>query len=568
MDRAQDSDAEKRRGRAFALTERFDAIVVGSGAGGAPVAYTLALAGAKVLVLEKGPRYGREDFTRDEIISCRRDFFVPFPDDDPHTIRRRPEAPAAKTNAAWTSRCVGGGTVHMSGFFFRLHPEDFRLASTFAPPDSTVIDWPIEYQDLAPYYDRVEALVGVSGDTSSNPFEPPRTGPFAMPPVLTHPVAGWIDRAGRELGLHPYPVPRAIITEPRPGRGACVYCSLCGSYGCEVDAKSSTAAALIPAAEATGRCEVRANCMVQQILMQKNGRARGVVYVDDRGQRQAVDADVVVVAASAIESARLLLLSASGQHPDGLGNNGGQVGRNLCFSTLGQLTGELAYADRSPAEQAELASRAPFVGRAVQDYYRVDPAGDLFGRGGTFHFLWEHPNPIHAAERLLMDGGQLMYGNALTERLAHHFREQRTLEVECFGEWLPTEGCHVRLDPEISDRWGLPAASITIARHPSDMAASQLVVSEAQRLLAAVGARDIRVLDVGGETLVLQYGTCRMGRDPSTSVCTARGRLHEVENVYVTCGGSLPTGGAVPSTMSIMANAFRIADGLVGDLRG
>ncbi|MEO1334030.1 MAG: GMC family oxidoreductase, partial [Myxococcota bacterium] len=425
------------------MSERFDAVIVGSGAGGAPVAYTLAQAGAKVLVLEKGPRFRRTDHQHDEIISCRRDTFIPYPEDDPHTIRRDPDASAHPTNAAWTSRCVGGGTVHMSGFFFRLHPEDFRIASTFGPiEDSTIIDWPIAYEDLAPYYDRVEQVVGVSGDTSANPHEPPRSGPFQLPPVQTHPVAHWVDRAGRELGMHPYPVPRAIITQPRDGRGACVYCPLCGSYGCEVGAKSSTADALIPACEQTGRCEVRADAMVQRILMRQDGRAKGVVYVDTNGARHTVDADIVVVAASAIESARLLLMSGSSRHPNGIGNNHGQVGRNLCFSTLGHLTGALPYEGRSTQEQSELRNSSPFIGRAIQDFYRVEPAGDLFGKGGTFHLLWAHPNPIYAAEQLIMDDDGPVYGDALTRRLLQYFKQQRTIEVECFGEWLPTDGCH------------------------------------------------------------------------------------------------------------------------------
>ena len=547
------------------MTEQWDAVVVGSGAGGGPVAHTLAHKGKRILVLEKGPRYRRQDFDHDEIATCRRDFWMPYPADDPHTLRRQPQSPAVATNAAWTSQCVGGGTVHMSGFFFRLHPDDFRLPTAFGPiADSTAIDWPIGYDDLAPYYDRVEQVVGISGDTSANPFEPPRSKPFPMPPVQTHPVSAWIDKAGEQLGMHPYAVPRAILTEPRADRGECVYCALCGSYGCEVDAKSSAMAALLPAAEATGRCQIRPGCMAQRVVMRTDGRAHGVEYIGPDNDVHMVEADVVIIAASAVESARLLLLSDSGRHPRGLGNNTGQVGRNLCFSTLGQLTGELAYDRFSANQQNELRNSAPFVGRAVQDFYRVEPAGDVFGRGGTFHLLWEHPNPIYAAERLLNDGDGPVYGTALTRRLKRHFREQRTLEVECFGEWLPTDGCHVTLDPQTSDRWGLPAARITIARHPSDMAASQLVVSEARRLLDTVGATNVRVLDVGGETLVLQYGTCRMGADPATSVCRADGRLHEVENVYVTCGGSLPNGGAVPSTMTIMANAFRIADGIVG----
>ena len=546
------------------MSEQWDAVIVGSGAGGGTVAHTLSAAGANVLVLDKGPRYRSTDFEHDEITSCRRDFFIPYPENDPHTLRRTPDGTASPTNAGWTSQCVGGGTVHMSGFFFRFHPEDFRLVSTFGSiAGSTVSDWPLTYEDLAPYYDRVESVVGVSGDTRANPFEPPRAGPYPLPPVVTHPVAGWIDRAARNVGLHPYAVPRAIITRPREDRGGCVYCPLCGSYGCEVDAKSSTAAALLPTAEATGRCEVRPECMVTQVLMRRDGLAKGVVYTDRHGASHAIDADIVVVAASALESARLLLLSTSSRHPNGVGNNGGQVGRNLCFSTLGRLTGELRYEGRSAEEQRDLHDRAPFVGRAVQDFYRVEPAGDLFGKGGTFHLLWAHPNPINAAEQLLLDSDGPVYGEPLTRRLIHHFRAQRTMEVECFGEWLPTEGCHVTLDPSVNDRWGLPAARITIARHPSDLAASQLLVAEATRLMNAIGAEDIRILNVGGETLVLQHGTCRMGDDPATSVTTADGHLHEVPNLYVTCGGSLPTSGAVPSTMTIMANAFRIADRIV-----
>lgn len=514
-----------------------DVVIVGSGAGGAPAALELARAGAKVLVLEKGPRHGPKDFLHDEIAMCRRDFFTPFPEDDPHTLQRSESEPPIKTNAGWISRCVGGGTVHMSGFFLRFHEEDFD-------------GWPIAYSDLAPFYERVEREVGVSGDVSKNPHGPPRSGPFPYPPVLTHPVASWIDDAAASVGMHPFPMPRAIITKPKEGRLPCVYCALCGSYGCEVGAKSSTLASLIPEAEKTGRCEVRPGAMVREVVMMKNGRARGVVFIDGDGREQEVRAEIVVVACSAVESARLLLLSQSSRFPNGLGNGAGQVGKNLCFSTLGQLTGRLRYEDLPEKKRSALKNRAPFVGRAVQDFYR---------EGGTFHLLWEHPNPIHSAERLIRDGGELVYGDRLMTRLKEHFVEGRTLEVECFGRWRPTPGCYVSLDDRVTDRWGLPAARITLARHPKDLRESKRLVEKAKILLDALGAKDVRVLAEGGETFVLQHGTCRMGTDPATSVTTREGRLHEVDNVYVTDGGSLPTSGAVPSTLTIMANSYRIA---------
>ena len=522
----------------------FDAVIIGSGAGGAPVALELSKAGHR----DPGAGEGALDMARKtscmtRLQSCRRDFFVPFPEDDPHTVRRKPDGKATKSNAGWISQCVGGGTVHMSGFFFRFHPTDFKA-------------WPFGYEALAPYYDVVERELGVSGDVSKNPFEPPRKGPFPYPPVATHPIAAWVDQAGKKLNMHPYPVPRAIITKSEGERSACVYCALCGSYGCEVNAKSSTAASLLPKAQATGRCEVRPKAMVRHIHAE--GTRPSVVYIDEADQEHEVNAKVVVVACSAIESARLLLLSRSQKHPQGLGNNTGQVGKNLCFSTLGQLSAQLFYKDFSAVKTQQLKSPMPFVGRAVQDFYE---------EGGTFHLLWEHPNPIHAAERLLRDpDGGLVYGQALMERMQSHFVDSRSIEVECFSAWHPNEGCYISLDPEATDRFGLPAARITIARDPRDKAASQVLVDKARTLLEGLGAKNIRTLDVGGETLVLQHGTCRMGQDPSSSVTTPAGHLHEAQNIYVTDGGSLPSSGAVPSTMTIMANSFRIAKGLVQDL--
>lgn len=549
------------------MTEQnVDVVVVGSGAGGAPVAATLAKAGRTVLVLDKGPRYRVQDFLHDEIAICRRDYWVPWVEDDPHVLHHGPGHEPTLSNAGWIAQCVGGGTVHMSGFFFRMHPEDFSLVSTYGPlQGSTAIDWPIRYEDLAPYYERVEREVGVSGDLSANPFAPPRNGPFPFSPLANHPVSSWIDEAGKSVGMHPFPVPRAIITQGSETRGACVYCSLCGSYGCEAHAKSSTLASLIPEAEATGRCTVKADCMVTRVLMQKNGRAWGVEYVGPDGQTHRVKAGQVVIAATAVESARLLLLSACEGHEAGLGNAQGQVGQNLCFSTLGQVSGTLRYEGLDEARREALQASSPFVGRAVQDFYRAEGVG--FGKGGTFHLLWAHPNPIHAAEKLVREDGKLVFGAALNRRLAERFRDGRTLEVECFGEWLPTPGCHVTLDDKAKDRWGLPAARITVAeRHPSDAQASLHLTERARVLLEALGAVDIRTEAVGKETWVLQHGTCRMGHDPRTSVTTPQGNLHGIDNLYVTCGGSLPSGGAVPSTFTILANAFRIADGMAGGL--
>jgi choline dehydrogenase-like flavoprotein len=204
-----------------------DVVVVGSGAGGAPMALQLARAGLKVVLLEKGPRYGEAEFTHDEIAIARRNFFMPLPWDEPHLWRVGQAGKYARTNDAWTANCVGGGTVHMSGFFYRLRPVDFRMKSMLgAPAGSTVVDWPIRYEDLLPYYEQAEEEIGVSGVVTNHPWAEPRRKPYPLPPLDEHPIAKEIDRAGKKIGVHPYPTARAINSRPYRGRaGASTACS-------------------------------------------------------------------------------------------------------------------------------------------------------------------------------------------------------------------------------------------------------------------------------------------------------------------------------------------------------
>ncbi|MGA2451471.1 MAG: GMC family oxidoreductase [Polyangiaceae bacterium] len=543
-----------------------DVVVVGSGAGGAPAAYALAQAGVRVLVIDKGRRHCSEDFDHDEVRMCRRTFFTPSITEDPHTLRVGDKVTATRTSAGWVSTVVGGGTVHMSGYFYRLHPVDFKLRSTLgAIQDSTVEDWPIQYSDLEPFYDAVERELGVSGVWHAHPFEEPRRADFPCPPLAENSVARKIDEVCARLDIHPFPTPRAIISRGYRDRMACMYCALCASYGCEIGAKCSTLATFLPAAEATGHCEVRSECMVTEIPVDGTGRVTGVVYRTRKGDTVVQRARCVVVACTAIESARLLLLSRSATFPNGLANSNGLVGKNLVFS--GEARGEALFRRTGRDGAPWLLDEAPFVQRSVQDYYYFEHPVEGLRKAGTIVFALAHPNPILTAERISGSGVDARWGLRLKEALRAEAAGARTLTFETFGEFLPTPGTYVDLDPNVTDRWGLPVARITLGRHSLDAVINRFLAARGRLVLDALGPDSSKITQDDGQDMVLQGGTCRFGRDPATSVLDVNCQAHGVPNLYVSDGSFMPTSGGVPGTLTIMANALRVGRHLVDRFR-
>ncbi len=534
-----------------------DVVVIGSGAGGSPVALLLARAGARVVVLEKGPDLKQEDLVHDEIKMCRRDFFIPYAKDEPHLLRYGDAGQDVKSNEGWTSNVVGGGTVHMSGYFLRMKPVDFQLRTALGKVEgANLADWPIRYQDLEPYYRMAEAEVGVSGQWKRHPFEEPRSSDFPLPPLAEHAFAQELDRAGKRLGMHPFPTPRGIASREYKGRGACMYCALCGSFGCEMGAKSSTPAALLPEARKTGRCEVRAGAMAQQIPVDEKGRALGVVYLDAAKSRVFQEAKCVVVACSAVESARLLLASQSSRFPKGLANGSGQVGKNLVFSGLAKAHGLFSW--RGRPERDWMRATDPFVQRCVQDFYWLPKPVAGLRKAGTILFAFYHPNPINTAERVAGRGASAAWGAGLKAKLRSEARDARCLDFETFAEYLPTDGTRVELEPGVTDKFGLPVARIVVGRHPLDHQAAGFLKEKGLQILRELGADSTTVTVDSGETKILQGGTCRFGKDPAQSVLDADCRAHEVPNLYVSDGSFLPNAGGVPLTLTILANAFRV----------
>ena len=353
----------------------------------------------------------------------------------------------------------------MSGFTYRLHPEDFKLRSLLGEINgSSLADWPISWEELLPYYERAEIELGVSGIAGKNPFETHRQ-PLPLPPLPENGIAQLIEQACAKLGYHPYPTARAILSRPWQGRARCQLSFFCGSYGCEVGAKSSTLAAIIPKAIATGNCQVRPRCMAHTIEVDQQGRAAAVRYIDADGAEHRLATRLVVVACSPIESARLLLHCRSGSDPDGLANENGWVGRNLMFLGFGRARAEFA---RSDPRLAAIDWRQPFVHRSIQDFYLLDRGRSTQRKGGTIDFLLPHIAPIFTAERIATEGPTPALGQALKDRLRRVYREVRELEFEVTSESLPVLDSRVTLDPRIKDRWGLPVARFAHRRHPLD----------------------------------------------------------------------------------------------------
>ena len=447
----------------------------------------------------------------------------------------------------------------MAGYFHRLHPVDFKLRSALGPvAGASLVDWPIRYEDLEPFYARVDREVGVSGVWRAHPFEEPRSADFPLPPLAENGFAARIDAACAALGYHPFPTPRAIVSRDYRGRQACMFCALCAfaSYGCARSApKSSTLASLIPAAEATGLCEVRPECMATEIPVNAEGRVTGVVYRTPAG---AVfqPARCVVVACTAIESARLLLSSRSARFPNGLANANGLVGRNVIFS--GASMGEAVFKKQGRDDAGFLEDVAPFVQRSMQDFYLLDKPVNGVRKGGTILFSLAHPNPIFTAERIAGSGAEALWGPRLKKALREEAAGARTLTFENFAEALPTPGAYVDLDPDVKDRWGAPVARITAARHPLNIAANRLLAEKAKEVLDALGPDSSRITQEDGPDMVLQGGTCRFGRDPASSVLDVDCCAHTVSNLYVSDSSFMPTLGGVPVTQTILANAFRV----------
>lgn len=559
--------------------KKYDICIIGSGAGAGPIAYELSKEGYSVVILEKGPWIKTEQFTKDEIVAARRDVYNLQSKDEPQVLEWLDEDGAIKyrvndkggTSFIKNGSLVGGSSNFMSAYFHRLKPQDFKLLSTYGPIDgANIVDWPISYDDMEPYFDKVEKVVGVSGRiVPHSTLEPRSSAEFPMPPLGENLVSSWIDKACEKNDYMAVPMPRGILSKPLGDRNPCYYSNYCGSYGCASDAKASSRAALLNPALKTGNLKIIPFAKVFYLETDGRGELIKAHYHSKENQDVSIEAKIFVVAAQAIESARLLLMSKNKEFPNGLANNSGQVGKNIIFSGGGMGYGYLEKDSMSEEDFKKIQAPGVFVNRSIQEYYEINDAA--FGpkaKGGTVDFLWEHANPIRKAIKAKRDDeGNLLYGSALKEKIAYSFKERRRLNFEIFNDWTPNDNCFIRLDDEVKDKWGDAVARIRFENHPQDEKVGEYIAKKVVTILKDIGAHDVSYHVSGSPPPNLQAGGCRFGKNPQTSVLDPNCKAHEVENLYVTDGSFMPTGGSVPYTWTIYANSFRVADKIIERLK-
>jgi choline dehydrogenase-like flavoprotein len=528
-----------------------DVCVIGAGASGSTAAKVLTEAGLRVVMLERGPWRKPESFGGDELANVHRFNLWPDPLLNPRTFRGSADEEPTVELFCPVPQMVGGGTAHWTGWVLRMTENEFRPKTIYGDiPGANLADWPITYQELEPYYDKVEWAFGVSGQAGANKYEGPRSRGYPCPPLPPTRYNHKFYEGCAKLGYNAFPTPAAALSRPYNGRPATVQSAFAQQHGDPTGTRSNMLTTFIPAALATGNLDLRPNSYVHEITVDDAGRAKSALYLDADGDFLEQEATVFMLACGAVESARLLLLSRSGHFPNGLANGSDQVGRNATFHEYSAAIG--AFAD-------------PVYGWAGGGYVGAS----------TFEFI-EHRDQDFAGGCHVACAGvgiplpisfslpdKPLWGKAMKAADRQFFNH--TMAVGLVLHDLPQATNRVELDETVKDAWGLPVARITHHPHPNDLAQGRWIIDRNAEILEAAGATKVWKVYITKVTgnCSHQHGTLRMGTDPETSVLDKNCRAHEVPNIYGIDGGPFPTSTGVNPTLTIMANAWRVAEGIL-----
>ena len=558
--------------------EKYDVCIVGSGAGGGMAAHQLTQAGANVLMLEAGGWFDSEDFAMftwpyesprrgasterqefGEFDACYGGFNI---DGEPYTTTEG-------TDFSWfRGRMLGGRTNHWGRISLRFGPDDFRAKSVDGRGDN----WPISYRDIKPYYDKVDKLVGVFGTNEGIPNEP---GGIYMDPPEPRCYEHMVKNACDDMGIPAIPSRLSIITEPHNGRAACHYCGQC-NRSCSTHSNFSTPSVLLPPAQETGNLTIINNAMVRKVTY-SDGKATGVSYVDKtNGKEYKVKSRVVVLAASACESARLLLNSKSSDFPNGLANSSGTVGKYLMDSTGTSVAGLIPELMNMPAHNEDGTGGAHLYIPWWKDNSDLDFARgyhvELWGGRGmpSYGFM----GGIEGYNDMFQDDSKRRggYGKQLKEDYRRYYGS--VVGFSGRGESIAYEDNYCEIDPDTVDEWGIPVLRFNYEWSDQEYKQVKHMQETFREIIDEMGGESFGDMpdkeDGYGITapgqIIHEVGTTRMGDDPANSVLNKHCQAHDVDNLFVADGGPFVSQPHKNPTWTILALSMRTSDYIIDQM--
>ena len=588
------------------LADRYDVVVVGSGAAGGQSAYTLSMDGARVLMVEAGRNYDPVSETamfqtndaaplRGAATPDKQGGFFDATVDGGWTVAGEPYTNASTEEGRqfkwWRPRMLGGRTNHWSRHALRNGPYDFKPHSR----DGLGFDWPISYGDVAPYYDKVEMLIGVYGTNDGLENTPDSPEGVLQPPPKARIGELLARQRGRKLGIPVIPIRRAVLTRPldhrtltarlHPGnakaqrilaedmqnRAACFWATRC-ERGCSIRANYQSTTVHIPPALATGNLDILADAMVREVLVDPAGKATGVVFIDKRtGLEHRASARVVVLAASACETVRLLLNSKSNRFPAGLANSSGLVGKYIMDTVGGNWGGQIPLLENLPPHNEDGAGGLHVY--APWWLYKEQKAGKLgFARGYHIEFGTGKGMPGGRMGFGNDTGGRTSYGTRLKEDARRYYGSY--IGFSGRGEMVPNDDSFCEIDPKVVDKWGIPVLRFSWkwSEHEIRQAAHmQRTFADWIEAMGGVNHRapspDGRKAISAGGAVIHEVGGTIMGAAPAASVTNSWSQTWDVKNLFVADGAVFASNADKNPTLTIMALAWRTADRILDEMR-